>query len=218
MVEKHAQGNHPEEWAWADLRAEFGMAFLADFEIPADDLPRLNIETLADQLLEIATNRFHQRRQQLGDQLFANLLKVALLRTLDSRWRDHLYALDALREGINLQAYGQKDPLLEYKQGSFKLFDEMMTEYRREAITFLFRAEIKPTDRRPPATDLRPLTSDPRARAYKPEAGSEPAAASPVAAGPRASPQRRTQTKVGRNDPCPCGSGKKYKKCCGKEE
>jgi len=218
IVEKHAQGNHPEDWAWPDLRAEFGMAFLADFEIPADDLSRLNAEALTDKLLEIATLRFQQRRQQLGDQLFANLLKVALLRTLDNRWRDHLYALDAIREGINLRAYGQKDPLLEYKQESFKLFDEMMTEYRRESITFLFRAEIRPADPqsavRPPPSALR----DPRARAYKPEAGSEPAAAGPQrpAAGNQ-KPLRRTQTKVGRNDPCPCGSGKKYKKCCGRE-
>jgi preprotein translocase subunit SecA len=226
MVEKHCSGNHPEEWNWQDLRAEFGMAFLADFEIPADDVHRLSIESLADLLLEIAVKRFHQRQQQLGDQLFANLLKVALLRTLDSRWRDHLYALDAVREGINLRAYGQKDPLLEYKQESFKLFDEMMTEYRREAVTFLFRAEIRGagpggqgagTKGQGLRTQDAPSRAQP-VRAFKPEAGSgPPAAGNQQPATGNQKPQRRTETKVGRNDPCPCGSGKKYKKCCGKE-
>jgi preprotein translocase subunit SecA len=223
MVEKHAQGRHPEDWAWADLRAEFGMAFLADFEPPTEDLHRLVPDVLIEQLVEIALNRFEQRHQQLGDELFGNLLKVALLRTLDSRWRDHLYALDALREGINLRAYGQKDPLLEYKQESFKLFDEMMTEYRREAITFLFRAEI----RGPGGQGARgsgPGTPEPRTprtpalHAYKPEAEAAPGAGRPSGAEPKArAPQRRTENKVGRNDPCPCGSGRKYKKCCGKE-
>jgi preprotein translocase subunit SecA len=218
MVDKQAQGRHPEDWAWVDLRTEFGMAFLADFEPPTQDLHRLVPDVLIEQLVEIALNRFEQRRQQLGDELFGNLLKIALLRTLDSRWRDHLYALDALREGINLQAYGQKDPLLEYKQESFKLFDEMMTEYRREAITFLFRAELTPGPGQKPL----PATPGPQAtlrtvRAYKPEAEVAPGSGRSSDAEPKAqAPTRRTESKVGRNDPCPCGSGKKYKKCCGK--
>jgi preprotein translocase subunit SecA len=214
MVEKHTQGRHPEDWAWPDLRAEFGMAFLTDFEPPAEDLHRLDMETLVEKLVEIAVDRFEQRRQQLGDELFGNLLKIALLRTLDSRWRDHLYALDAIREGINLRAYGQKDPLLEYKQESFKLFDEMMTEYRREAITFLFRAELQTQGPRPQPSGPRPLTL----HAYKPEAAASPEAGGSAKPEPRAqAPARRTEAKVGRNDPCPCGSGKKYKKCCGKQ-
>jgi preprotein translocase subunit SecA len=223
MVDKHAQGRHPEDWAWADLRAEFGMAFLADFEPPTEDLHRLVPDVLIEQLVEIALNRFEQRHQQLGDELFGNLLKVALLRTLDSRWRDHLYALDALREGINLRAYGQKDPLLEYKQESFKLFDEMMTEYRREAITFLFRAEIRGPGGQGargsgPGTPEPRIPRTPALHAYKPEAEAAPGAGRPSGAEPKArAPQRRTENKVGRNDPCPCGSGRKYKKCCGKE-
>jgi len=219
MVDKHAQGRHPEDWAWADLRAEFGMAFLADFEPPTDDLQRLVPDVLIEQLVEIALNRFEQRHQQLGDELFGNLLKIALLRTLDSRWRDHLYALDALREGINLRAYGQKDPLLEYKQESFKLFDEMMTEYRREAITFLFRAELTPgPGQKPLPAAPRPQATLRTVRAYKPEAETTPGSGQAPGAEPKArAPQRRTEGKVGRNDPCPCGSGKKYKKCCGKQ-
>jgi preprotein translocase subunit SecA len=212
MVGKHAVTRHPEDWNWAELRAEFGLAFLADFETPGEELPGLDPETLVEKLTDIALARFEQRRQQLGDELFGNLLKAALLRTLDARWRDHLYALDMVREGINLRAYGQKDPLLEYKQESFKLFDEMMTEYRREAITFLFRAELTPgaarpePERRPSA---RPL------RAYKPEAVTTGEESAPPAKNQGAAPVRRAEAKVGRNDPCPCGSGKKYKKCCG---
>jgi preprotein translocase subunit SecA len=220
MVAKHATERHPEDWNWQELRADFRLAFLGDFNVPADELPRLIPEALVDIMAERALERYEERRQQLGDELFGNLLKAALLHTLDAKWRDHLYALDLVREGINLRAYGQKDPLIEYKQEAFKMFDEMMTDYRREAMTFLFRAELR-TDRPErerregePARPSRPL------RAYKPtveNSGQSAGAGEGEPAHPKpAAPKRRAEAKVGRNDPCPCGSGKKYKKCCGK--
>jgi preprotein translocase subunit SecA len=212
IVAKYTTERQPEDWDWSGLHGEFVMAFLGDFELKDDDKVGLRPEGLVEYMYERALVRFDQRRQQLGDEVFGNLLKVALLRILDARWRDHLYGLDMVREGINLRAYGQKDPLIEYKQESFKMFDEMMTEYRREAITFLFRAEIR--GQPPPAREpSRPV------RAYKPqaEATEETKDRPPAEAGKPASarPVRRAEAKVGRNDPCPCGSGKKYKKCCG---
>jgi preprotein translocase subunit SecA len=192
-----------------ELRGEFVLTFLADFEVTPDDMAGLTPEVLLDRLLGIALDRFEQRRRQLGDELFNSLLRVALLRTLDAKWRDHLYALDLVREGINLRAYGQKDPLIEYKQESFRMFDEMMADFRKEALTFLFRAELKgtPSEPRRPA---RPL------HAYKPDAARSEAGIDPSPAAAPGQPARRTADKVGRNDPCPCGSGRKYKKCCGK--
>jgi preprotein translocase subunit SecA len=211
IVAKHATGRHAEEWSWPELRAEFGMAFLADIEVAPDDLSGLMPEDLVERMAARALIRFDERRQQLGDELFGNLLKAALLHTLDAKWRDHLYALDLVREGINLRAYGQKDPLIEYKQESFKMFNAMMSDYRREAITFLFRAETK-VDR----LERERREARQRLRAYKPEAavgGDQP---EPGDKPKPAAPARRTEQKVGRNDLCPCGSGRKYKKCCGK--
>jgi preprotein translocase subunit SecA len=210
LVTKHATSRHAEEWNWPELRAEFGMAFLADVEVKPDDMAGLTPEAVVDRMGEIALLRFDQRRQQLGDELFTNLLKAALLHTLDGKWRDHLYALDLVREGINLRAYGQKDPLLEYKQESFKMFDDMMSDYRREAVTFLFRAETR-VDR----LERERREARERVRAYKPEAAAESSGDGEAKPKP-ATPTRRAEQKVGRNDPCPCGSGKKYKKCCGK--
>jgi len=219
LVARHANARHPEDWAWPELHAEFVMTFLDDFEVKADDLPSLQAEDLVDTLIDKALVRYDQRQQQLGDELFANLLKAALLRTLDVKWRDHLYSLDMVREGINLRAYGEKDPLVEYKHESFKMFDEMMADYRREALTFLFRAELQPGRPPPAGTGPRAGSAQP-IRAYKPETtagtgpGAEPEAGAAKPAGPE--PVRRSEAKVGRNDKCPCGSGKKYKKCCGK--
>ena len=215
MVAKFTVERRPEDWDWTSLHGEYVMAFLTDFELKPEERGEIRAETLVEHMNDQALLRFDQRRQQLGDELFGNLLKVALLRTLDARWRDHLYALDMVREGINLRAYGQKDPLIEYKQESFKMFDETMTEYRREAITFLFRAEIR--GQPPPVREpSRPL------QAYKPQAtveaepGTQEGQQAEGRKPPAARPVRRAEAKVGRNDPCPCGSGRKYKKCCGK--
>jgi preprotein translocase subunit SecA len=209
LVAKHTAARHPEEWNWTELRTEFGITFLADIEPPDEEMGRFSQQDLVDRMTDRALARFEQRREQVGSEIFPNLLKAALLHPLDAKWRDHLYALDLVREGINLRAYGQKDPLLEYKQESFKMFDEMMGDYRREALTFLFRAEIKGR----PEPERRPAPN--RVRAYKPEAVEAGPESSQEAKPKTAAPVRRSVEKVGRNDPCPCGSGKKYKKCCG---
>jgi preprotein translocase subunit SecA len=118
-----------------------------------------------------------------------------------------------LREGISLSAYGQKDPLVEYKRESFDLFQEMMRDLYKDALTMLFRAQVRGVEeRRQPATRT--------IRAYKPEASSSAPVGAPSDRGPggqpaKAAQARRSTDKVGRNDPCPCGSGKKYKRCCG---
>jgi preprotein translocase subunit SecA len=198
-----ASGKYTDDWDWEGLRAELGMTFLADLQLGSEERRRLEADTLREILTGLASRRYDERKEELGPGVFGDLCRFVLLRTIDSRWRDHLYALDMVREGIGLRAYGQKDPLVEYKQESFKLFDAMMMDFYREALTTLFRAEVRPADDR-----RRPVR--PAMRAYKPEAS---------AGGDEESEKsvqvRRTQQKVGRNDPCPCGSGKKYKRCCG---
>jgi len=193
---------NPEEWDWENIRNEFNLIFLTDIHIPKNDIPRMKQETLLDMLVEKAKERLAQRERELGEELFKELLKFVLLGTIDSRWRDHLYSLDAVREGINLRAYGQKDPLIEYKQESFKMFDELLGHLAKDASGLLFRAQPGPRVHRPQPT-----------KEYKPGIESKP--------GDTATPTQQQATavgqkKVGRNDPCPCGSGKKYKKCCGR--
>jgi preprotein translocase subunit SecA len=197
----------PEEWDWDGLRAELSMTFLADLRLDDDYRSNATPEGLRQTLTDIASRRYDDRRQELGDRQFAGLCRSVFLYAIDSRWREHLYALDTLREGISLSAYGQKDPLVEYKRESFDLFQEMMRDLYKDALTMLFRAQVRGVEeRRQPAR--RPV------RAYKPEASTAAPAGAPVEPAKTAQ-TRRTAEKVGRNDPCPCGSGKKYKRCCG---
>ncbi len=198
-----ASGKYPAEWEWENLRLELQTVFLADIQFDEPQRQNMTVDRLTEILTQMVSRRYDEKLEELGSEVYHDLCRFVLLRTLDSRWRDHLYALDMLREGIGLRAYGQKDPLVEYKQESFKLFDEMMSEFRREALTALFRAQVKP------AGD-RSRLDRPALRAYKPETAIEGSSAEE-----KSIPLRRTTRKVGRNDPCPCGSGKKYKRCCG---
>jgi len=200
-------GKRAEEWDWDGLRGELSMTFLADLRVDEDYRFRATVDELRQTLTDIASRRYDERRQELGDRQFAGLCRSVFLYAIDSRWREHLYALDTLREGISLSAYGQKDPLVEYKRESFDLFQEMMRDLYKDALTMLFRAQLRGVEeRRQPAQRS--------VRAYKPEAStSAPSGAPPEPA--KAGQARRPTDKVGRNDPCPCGSGKKYKRCCG---
>jgi preprotein translocase subunit SecA len=197
---------HPGEWDWDWLRGELQMMFLADFT--PDEVQRRDVtqEALRKNLTDISSRRYDERRKELGDRQFGDLCRSVFLYTIDSKWREHLYALDTLREGISLSAYGQKDPLVEYKRESFDLFQEMMRDLYRDALMVLFRAQVRSVDERQRQPSRRSV------RAYKPDASSsEPGQAEPV----RTTQSRRPADKVGRNEPCPCGSGKKYKRCCG---
>lgn len=198
-----ASAKYPEEWDWDALRADLGTALLADLQLSEEERRTMKPERLSQILTGLVSRRYDERREELGPEVFGDLCRFVFLRSIDSRWRDHLYALDMVREGIGLRAYGQKDPLVEYKQESFKLFDEMMNEFRHEALLTLFRAEVR-------AADDRYRQVRPAVRAYKPDAS-----AGDRTEEVKAVQIRRTGDKVGRNDPCPCGSGKKYKRCCG---
>ncbi len=208
ILAKYAITKYPEEWQWDEIRGEYGLIFLTDFNIEEETKKQITSETLLEKLTEIANQRFEQRKQELGEELFNDLLKFVFLRTIDTKWRDHLYALDLLREGIGLRAYGQKDPLIEYKQESFRMFDETMSDYYKEAVTLLFRAQVKTTERK----------AQPQAiKAYKPTISAQ-STQGPAESPPPKTVSQRTTVKVGRNEPCPCGSGKKYKKCCGQNQ
>lgn len=201
LLNKYTTEKDPSLWFWNDLRGEFGLIFLVDFSISEEEISKMKREVLREKLLQIAETRFEQRREELKEH-FTNFCRYIFLRSIDNHWRDHLYNIDLLREGINWVAYGQKDPLLEYKQESYSIFQETLTAFHRESLTIFSRAEIEIKEKGRPKIPL---------RAYKPILTASPeempvSEEVPVTVSPRA----------GRNAPCPCGSGKKYKKCCGK--
>jgi preprotein translocase subunit SecA len=201
---------YPDGWDWEGLRGELQQVFLADLQLSDVQRREMDSEGLHKLLTDLSSRRYDERHEELGSELFLDLCRYVFLRTIDSKWRDHLYALDMVREGISLRAYGQKDPLVEYKQESFKMFEEMMADLSKESLTLLFRAQVQT------AAETRRPAPRQAVHAYKPEAiatGGE----GPGEEAKQTAQVRRATAKVGRNDPCPCGSGKKYKRCCGSE-
>jgi preprotein translocase subunit SecA len=143
------------------------------------------------------------------------LERMLMLQVVDSQWKDHLLAMDHLKEGIGLRGYGQKDPLIEYKREGFEMFEAMEGRIARDTLTFLMKVQVAvEAERTAAAGDLseRPFASREDGRQRR-DLASAPALRPRAAAAPALA--AAAKAKVGRNEPCPCGSGKKYKKCCG---
>ncbi len=207
LIQKFASERNPQNWNWNGLREESLKNLLTDISAIRQENAHLDQEQLKDYLLTSGRQRYIELAQEIGDGLFTEWCRRVFLATLDEAWRDHLHQLDILREGIGLQAYGQKDPLVEYKQESFRLFNETMQEFYQNALRVLFRVDPKSGADRLGQPSRMPV------RAFKPETAGEAATSD---SSQTRSTLRRQTPKVGRNDPCPCGSGKKYKHCCGK--
>ncbi len=143
------------------------------------------------------------------------LERMIMLQVVDSQWKDHLLAMDHLKEGIGLRGYGQKDPLIEYKREGFEMFEAMEVRIARDTLAFLMKVQVNvEAQASAEAGELAalPLAPPGGGRRRREPAGMPTRALRPAAA-PALAPA--TKARVGRNDPCPCGSGKKYKKCCG---
>ncbi|MGH7167824.1 MAG: SEC-C metal-binding domain-containing protein, partial [Nitrospiraceae bacterium] len=164
-------------------------------------LKELGRDALRDELRERVLHAYQNKEQELGSEFLRYLEKMVLLQVIDHHWKDHLLAMDQLRDGIGLRGYGQKDPLIEYKREGFDMFSAMMDRIKADSLDRLFHVQAVKGDL--PAETPR-LRQPVRMTLNR---GEEPVATAPV---------RRDHEKVGRNDPCPCGSGKKYKKCHGR--
>src|SRR5205823_9067 len=174
-----------------------------------------------DDFREDAQEAYKDKEQQLGEELMRELERVVILQVVDTRWREHLESMDYLREGVHLRSMAQKDPLVEYTAEGHKMFEELSQTIREEVVFTLFHAELAPEE----AAELSLNGQDGGngAVSYEHEsmAGAEAMAAATageLAGVPAARPQQRhvsEHQKVGRNDPCWCGSGKKFKKCHG---
>jgi preprotein translocase subunit SecA len=196
---------HPDQWNVTQLGNELLNQFGFDLKSAGIDTSSLNHNQLADTLLEKVKTRYDEKETLFGEQMLRWLERHILLDIVDAQWKDHLLTLDHLKEGIGLRGYGQKDPLVEFKKEAFTLFEEMMDRIDTEAVRFLFLMQpARPEDQ---AKQIERKQQQ-QQKDLQFQAGSAQAEApKPV----------RAAAKVGRNDPCPCGSGKKYKKCHGVE-
>jgi preprotein translocase subunit SecA len=193
--------NTPEELDLKSLRdavfKQFGFRLNG---LGADNLSDLDRNGLADLIFENANKVYEQRESAIGSEDFRQLERVIMLQTVDNLWKDHLLSMDHLKEGIGLRGYAQQNPLIVYKKEGFEMFNEMISRIKEETLGILFRIQIE----EPKKIDhLR----QPKEQKLEFSGAQGPAKPKPV--------QRKTQ-KIGRNAPCPCGSGKKYKKCCGR--
>ena len=220
------------------MNSQFGV----DAKAAGADPASLNHDQLSDALAEAVHKRYEEKEKQFGADLMRWLERRIILDVVDSQWKDHLLSLDHLKEGIGLRGYGQKDPLVEFKKEAFILFEDMMARIDNETIRYLFHIQIQQGEQ-PPAPG-QPQPSSPQLPRPRADAAVASAAARaseqpqhlPAVAREIERRQQRQQrdlqyqtgpaqaeapkpvragAKVGRNDPCPCGSGKKYKKCHG---
>ncbi|HUK13209.1 MAG TPA: preprotein translocase subunit SecA [Thermoanaerobaculaceae bacterium] len=210
------EDKHPDEWQHEPFERElkdlFGMT-LAQADLSWENVTR---PKLAESLVAAVEQRFAEREATIGADQFRQLERYLILSVLDAQWKDHLLALDHLKEGIGMRAYGQRDPLVEYKRESFDLFQEMMERVEDQVVQYLYRVELVQAPPQQPQHRQPVAHRESKAEASGLQGERREAQHSPTAGPPTT--VRRSTPKVGRNDPCPCGSGKKYKKCHGATE
>jgi preprotein translocase subunit SecA len=223
-----------EQWDLDALKREVARVFAID-TAPLDFSDRTSDEIRDDLWTRIQAS-YQEKEGLVGREIFQRVERDIMLQIVDTQWKDHLYSLDHLKEGIGLRGYGQRDPLIEYKKESFELFQAMKDRVDEEIVRYLWwlrpvLSEEGPPAPRPVKRQQSPLTLTGGAEAAPASPFGPPArrAPGPVPVAGRSQPQparvggddadvktvRREEPKVGRNDPCPCGSGKKYKKCHG---
>jgi preprotein translocase subunit SecA len=172
-----------------------------------------------DRLLEGIRQRYAEREQQIGPATMRMLERYLLLWKIDSKWKDHLYNMDHLREGIGLRAYGQMDPKVEYTREARAMFYDMLESVRQDVADMVLKVDIRPEDRLDEGGMWSGGTEVHAPASGVPQDGTRRQQEAAIAGTQQAEkprPVRKSAPAVGRNDPCPCGSGQKYKRCCGK--
>ncbi|MBW2335823.1 MAG: preprotein translocase subunit SecA [Deltaproteobacteria bacterium] len=192
---------HVEDWDLNEIQEAVYKQFnfrLDDFD--EETLDGLNRDGLAEMIFEAAGKRYEEREAAIGADEFRQLERVVMLQTVDSLWKDHLLSMDHLKEGIGLRGYAQQNPLIVYKKEGYELFQDMIERVKEETLGILYRIQI----------------AEPQKIDEYRQPRQQPMVFSGSGESERKKPQKRSAQKIGRNAPCPCGSGKKYKKCCGK--
>jgi preprotein translocase subunit SecA len=194
MVHTYTSGNK-EEWNFKAIEDYIKANLLDEGEITVNDLQSKSPEEMIDYIFATAMARYNEKEEQLTPERMREFEKVILLRSIDTKWIDHIDAMDQLRQGIHLRAYGQTDPLREYEQEGFAMFEEMIAAIREDVTKYAMKAQIRNNLEREEVA---------KGQAVNPKEEEKP----------KRQPIRKKQD-IGRNDPCPCGSGKKYKNCHG---
>ncbi|MDY4976279.1 MAG: preprotein translocase subunit SecA [Clostridia bacterium] len=199
FVQMHtAHSNYPEEWDLKAIIEHFEALFLepGQLSFTKQEIQELTKDTLVNTLVECAYEAYDKKEQEAGPEVLREFERVILLQIVDKNWIEHIENMEQLKQGIFLRAFAQHDPLVEYKMEGSDMFDEMNQNIRRELVDLVFRVKIKKNIQRE-------QVAAPMEASHG--AGGEDKGSRTVVKAP----------KIGRNDPCPCGSGKKYKKCCG---
>lgn len=196
-VEVYTAGSkYPEEWDIKGLLDHLYDMFLEKDSVVIDvDIDRLDKDVLTDIIYEEAVRQYEKKEAEIGPEQMREIERIVLLRVVDTKWMDHIDEMDQLRQGIGLRAYGQVDPLIEYKKIAFDMFEDLIQSIQEDTVKFLYHIQINKDNMIQREQVAKPVSTNVDAEEKK----------QPVVKG----------KKVGRNDPCPCGSGKKYKKCCG---
>lgn len=194
-----AEHEYADMWDWEAMVTYLESVFLPQgaLEVSKEDRASFDKEDLKEKLMEIVNKIYEFKEADIGTELMRELERVVLLRVVDQKWMDHIDAMDQLKNGIGLRAYGQRDPVVEYKFEGYQMFEDMIKSIQEDSIKLLVRSRID--------------------REHAPQ---REKVAEPVNATHGDEPKKpvTNNSRVGRNDPCPCGSGKKYKKCCGANE
>lgn len=191
-----------DDWDFKGLRDHY-MGWLLqpnDLDFSPEELEDLDPEYVKSELLKIANRLYEQREQEFGPEIVRELERVILLKNVDTLWMDHIDAMEELQRGIRLRAYAQRDPVVEYRMEGYDMFDAMIAQIRENTARMMLTVRLQ--------TKEEPKREEVAKPTMATGAGDGSEEKRPVVSG----------KKVGRNDPCPCGSGKKYKKCCGREE
>jgi preprotein translocase subunit SecA len=224
LVDEYTPGDYVEEWDLEGLWTQLDQIFQVDFGHEELDREGLDRERLTNLLVEDALKLYDEREEELGEELMRALERFLLLQIIDQRWREHLYDMDYLREGIHLRGFAQIDPLVAYKNEGFQLFQDLMNSIWADFARMVYNVEVEVESENGQRQALQQQaggaatglnysggTAEDQPSAYGGDDDETPAAGMTVVE------QRRVDEheQLGRNDPCWCGSGKKYKKCHG---
>jgi len=198
------EGKSPDQWDQKGLKDAVFSQFNMKLDLSANPEKGLTPDRLEAHLVNMALEKYGEKENMIPPHDLRRLERYVILQTVDSFWKDHLLQMDHLKEGIGLRGYAQKDPIMEYKKEAFNMFQEMISRIREEIIKILFRIQVVRSEESQSA----PAPAAPREQEMSYSHGKdEPQQKKPF---------KRNAAKPGRNDPCTCGSGKKYKKCCGR--
>ncbi len=216
IIFKHTtSGKSPDQWDLQALSADLQTSFGLNYRVSEDSLESRTQDNLFDEIWKLVKEKYQDKEKRFGEEMMRQFERGVFLMVIDNLWKDHLYEMDHLKGGVQYRAFGQKNPLYEYQKEGLKMFEELRGAIAREVSSYIFRLER--VERAAPAQNSRTVY-------HGPDIDNEPQRRPQRQPQPQLITNRNsaaTQTVVktavaaGRNDPCPCGSGKKYKKCCG---